>query len=240
MIDGNYRSQIRQDRFYIEEYLPKVGIDPFAYQGKFLEVGAHDGTTTSNTWALEVVYGWRGTLVEANPSLVRQCELDRPRSRVIEGVAWGSVLDLEFEFPGHNGTGDSQLARVANLPNNRDYFAEEFAQRAVYRVRTRTLAEMLGPGMHHYDYCSIDVEGAELEALKGIDWDTTSFDYLAVEWGDRKEYLNELIDYLARVGYRVYRVNHHDVDFVPLDPYALDPYDDDDDDDDFADLAAPR
>jgi FkbM family methyltransferase len=95
---------------------------------------------------------------------------------------WSSILDLEFEYP---GSGNVALSRISNLPNNSEYFTQDFAEKTTYRVRTTTIANILGPKVHHFDFCSIDVEGAELETLKGIDWDRTSFGFITIEYGDR-------------------------------------------------------
>ena len=35
--------------------------------GKFLDIGANNGVTLSNTFALANFYGWSGLLVEASP-----------------------------------------------------------------------------------------------------------------------------------------------------------------------------
>ena len=36
-------------------------------------------------------------------------------------------------------------------------------------------------GITHIDYMSLDIEGAEFEALKGVDWERTTFDVLTIE-----------------------------------------------------------
>lgn len=51
--------------------------------GTFVEAGAHDGFTQSNTYWLERHGGWSGLLVEPVPSLARRAARRRPRSRVV-------------------------------------------------------------------------------------------------------------------------------------------------------------
>jgi FkbM family methyltransferase len=207
-----YHSQIEQDKYFIENILPtwKRSAED---AGRFLDVGAYDGVHTSNTLTLEQELGWTGVLIEANPVLAMACQKNRPNSVVHEAVVWSSVLELDYEYPGSK---DHLLSRVANLPHNKDYFKEDFKTRDVYRVRTRTLSSLLGPGLHRFDYGSFDVEGAELEALRGINWYTTTFRFLTVEYGDRQDYLNELIAFLSGEGYQVHRINQFDVEFVPI------------------------
>lgn len=209
-----YYSQFGQDKYYITNYLPNIGRSPKT-KGRFLDVGSHNGVTESNTYVLEAQYGWSGVLIEANPVLSKDSAPTRSKSVVHTAVVWSSILDLEFEYPGEKGDGDDRLARIANLPHNQNYFTKDFETKKTYTVRTTTIANLLGPGVHTFDYGSIDIEGSELEALKGIDWCRTSFNYLVVEWGNRYDYLNELIYYMSSTGYVVYRVSKADVDFVP-------------------------
>src|SRR3954451_1905594 len=52
--------------------------------GVFVEAGAYDGFTQSNTYWLERFRGWSGVLVEAIPELAEQAKRNRPRSRVVQ------------------------------------------------------------------------------------------------------------------------------------------------------------
>jgi hypothetical protein len=49
--------------------------------GVFVEAGAHDGLTQSNTKRLEESHGWTGILVEPSPSLFNVLVANRPQSR---------------------------------------------------------------------------------------------------------------------------------------------------------------
>ena len=52
--------------------------------GVFVEAGANDGYTWSNTYYLERWRGWRGVLVEAIPQLAAECRTLRTRSQVFD------------------------------------------------------------------------------------------------------------------------------------------------------------
>ena len=54
--------------------------------GVFIEAGAHDGWTGSNTYWLEAALGWRGILVEPVPGLVQACRKERPHCKVFHGA----------------------------------------------------------------------------------------------------------------------------------------------------------
>jgi len=53
--------------------------------GVFVEAGANDGVTQSNTYYFEKFRGWTGLLVEPEPALAAACRRNRRAP-----VAWGS------------------------------------------------------------------------------------------------------------------------------------------------------
>lgn len=202
-----YYSQIDQDRYYIEHVINGKR------QGRFLDVGAHDGIQTSNTYALETYLDWTGVCIEANPALAELCKENRPKSRTVQAAVWSDEREVEFSLP-HSG--NDFLSRIDGIAHNHNYFATDFLESTVLKMRTQTLSSILGDEPQHFDYFSLDVEGAELEALKGINWDVTSFSFIALEFGYRYEFLREIIDYLASKEYKLHRVNQFDADFVPV------------------------
>jgi FkbM family methyltransferase len=202
----NYYSQIGQDQYFIEKIINgKKG-------GRFLDVGAHDGIATSNTYALESQLDWTGICIEANPALAEQCAMNRLGSMVIQAAVWSEEKKVEFELP-HSG--NDFLSRIGGIACNANYFAEDFCEVEVLKMTARTIKTLLGDGHHSFDYFSLDVEGAELEALKGIDWERTKFNYIALEYGYREQFLKDIIEYLASKNYAVHRINQFDADFIP-------------------------
>jgi FkbM family methyltransferase len=202
-----YYSQIKQDKYYIEQIIR------FKKFGKFLDVGSHDGIFTSNTYALEKNLNWSGLCVEANPSLAERCSLNRPNSKVVQAAVWSEEVDVLFEFP---RSGDDLLSRIAGMPHNENYFSSDFENSIKTKIKTRTISDILGKGHHEFDYFSLDVEGAELEALKGIDWSRTKFNFIALEFGLRQNFLIEIVNYLQDKNYKIHRINSFDADFVPI------------------------
>jgi len=64
----------------LELYLPPLK------EGFFVEAGANDGVSQSNTLYFERYMGWRGLLIEAIPELADQCRRNRPRC-IVENCA---------------------------------------------------------------------------------------------------------------------------------------------------------
>lgn len=200
-------SQIGQDEYYIEKIIQR------RKGGKFLDVGAHDGIRTSNTYALEKYLGWTGVCIEANEELAKRCKQNRPGSQAIHAAVWSEEHEVVFQLP-HSG--NDFLSRIGGLSVNENYFAQDFTQTIDVAMTARPLRDLLGPGKHYFDYFSLDVEGAELHALQGIDWENTSFGYVAIEFGHREEFRRSIESFMVARGYLCHRINDFDVDFVPV------------------------
>jgi FkbM family methyltransferase len=210
----NYFSQIGQDQYFIEN------IAKFKKGGVFLDIGANNGIFESNTATLELYYGWTGICIEANPTLIDSLKANRPNSTVINCAVWKENCELEFETTNSNRKGieGHLLSRISNLERNQKYFAKHFEEdRQLLKVQGKTVTDILAD---HYkfpctiDYASIDTEGAELEALQGIDFSKVDIRFLTIEHGNRKGYIEIFKEYLEPYGYSIHRINQWDVEFT--------------------------
>ncbi|MBI3416066.1 MAG: FkbM family methyltransferase [Verrucomicrobia bacterium] len=127
--------------------------------GFFVEVGANHPTKFSQTWLLEQ-NGWRGLLVEP---LTAKCELlrqQRPGSRVCQVAAGAPEQRGRARFT--VAAGDDMLSGLQAQPGVTTAATEE--------VEVRTLDDLLADAGHPpLDLVSIDVEGTELDVLRGFD-----------------------------------------------------------------------
>ena len=153
------KAQLLQDLFVLYSLSEKR-------DGFFVEFGATDGMTLSNTYLLEARYGWTGILSEparswhADLKNNRRCAID---FRCVTGASGQSVL--------FNETPDGVFSTIDSFSGN-DIYARERSAGERYEVETVSLNDLLrehgAPG--HFDYLSIDTEGSELLILQSMDF----------------------------------------------------------------------
>jgi FkbM family methyltransferase len=135
--------------------------------GFFVEVGAYDGVTFSNTLAFEEI-GWKGILIEANPDASELCRKNRPASVVVNAAVG---------LPGKKDTIAFNLAEGAEMLSFVEAGDDHFKR---IRKQGGTLKQVEIPFLslnqvldqfqvEEIDFVTIDVEGGELEVLKGFD-----------------------------------------------------------------------
>jgi len=134
----------------------------------FLEVGGYDGIHESNTLFLQRCLGWSGLMIEASPQKFDELVANRP------GVAaLHSALSERCE-PNSSirfgGTGTSS----AILSDRRS--------RSGIEVPCAPLRHLLDAlNVPHISFMSVDVEGAEAEVVRSIDWSRQSVAVMVVE-----------------------------------------------------------
>jgi FkbM family methyltransferase len=154
--------------------------------GFFVEAGAHDGFTQSNTYWLERFRGWRGLLVEPMPELAGEARLSRPAATVVQCalVAAGETRKtMRMSF------GDLMSivegARAADWPEGGTILG--WRDPHELDVDARTLSSLLDEiSAPEVDLLSLDVEGSEGPALEGLDLERHAPRYVLVEIHDRE------------------------------------------------------
>jgi hypothetical protein len=149
--------------------------------GFFVEFGATDGVTGSNSYILESVFGWEGCLAE--PARVWQDQLRGNRKALISSrCVWHqSGLRLSFREAGGLSTIDAYTTR--------DRHAEMRRSGCVYDVETISLNDLLESSKAPpcISYMSIDTEGSEYDILSSMDFDRWHVSVLTVEHNYRPE-----------------------------------------------------
>ena len=166
----NSQSQLRQDLFVLSHCSFKKG-------GYFVEFGATDGKTLSNTWLLEKQFGWSGILAEPGRGWHERLRNERS-ARIDTDCVW-SQSDADLEFI------EAENAELSTLASHADGDEHARSRRNArhYRVNTISLNDLLA--RHHapsqIDYLSIDTEGSEFEILGALDFSAYSFATITCE-----------------------------------------------------------
>jgi FkbM family methyltransferase len=142
-------------------------------KGFFIEAGANDGITQSNTLFFERHRGWRGLLIEPIPDLAARCRKNRPRS-IVENCALVAAGDPRKEVS-MQFCNLMSLVKVAmdSEEADREHITKGCAVQGIQSyevsVPARTLDDVLAShGIEKVDLFSLDVEGYELPVLQGL------------------------------------------------------------------------
>jgi len=169
--------------------------------GFFVEAGANDGFEQSNTYFLERVRGWRGLLVEPVPHLCREAAAERPASQVVhaalvEPERAGAEVDLRY-----GGLTTVVAGSRGSLEEEREHVEAAFElgleQEMEVTAPGRTLSSLLDEcGAPAVDFMSLDLEGYEPQALRGLDLARHAPSYLLTEaWdGDARDAIERALD----------------------------------------------
>ena len=213
----DYKSQIGQDKYFIEN------INKNKLNGFFVDVGAHNGITFSNTYCLEKHLNWNGLCIEVNDPIFEQLQENRSCICVNECVYSTSGLELEIEIPLSNAIpeGNDMLIQIKDQPVNEFAWRSQFITTNNIKKKSKTLTDIFEE--HNVpniiNYMSIDIEGSDLDALKGIDFAKYTIEFLTIEWGGGRgklPYLESIKQFLHSKGYSMHRINEFDAEFCNI------------------------
>lgn len=169
-----YASQAGQDRAVDRILKGKRG-------GTFLDIGAYDGLTGSNSLYFERVLGWTGHLVEPVKQHRETAELWRTSPCLPYAVA-DADGEATFIAVTQGYTQMSGLAREYDSAMLTRVRADTRHREDRITVPTRSLNSLFAEtGTDRVDFVSLDIEGGELAALTAFDHDRYRVDVWAIE-----------------------------------------------------------
>ena len=130
--------------------------------GVYLELGALDGVTYSNTKFFQETLGWGGVLIEASTPSFNGLSTNRasPKNTLFHNAVCGEPHMVTFSgTDAEAGILDTHMAGGRSGQGSTTVMCE----------RMSTLLKKAK--VTHIDLWSLDVEGGELEVLKSMDWD---------------------------------------------------------------------
>src|SRR5258708_2113196 len=180
--------------------------------GIFVEAGANDGETQSNTAYFARRRGWRGLLVEPIPDLASRCRLARPES-VVENCALVPVgadgHSVPMTYCGLMSVVDGGWSDPAAERTHVE-IGKQIQSLETYHVDVpgRCISALLDKHkIAHVDLLSLDVEGFERQALEGLDLSRHRPSFILVEARFREEIDGLLLPHYEAIA----QLSHHDV-----------------------------
>lgn len=140
--------------------------------GFFIELGANDGLSQSNTAFLEFNKNWTGILIEPSSTCYDSCKKNRPNSTVLNYACvsndyCGNVISGDF-------MDNDLMSSIDGLRLKRN---------ATVNVPASTLESILDKhsGDKIIDFLSLDTEGYEMNILKGLNLKKYRPKYMLIE-----------------------------------------------------------
>ena len=140
----------------------------------FLEFGATDGISLSNSYMLENNFGWTGILAEPSPQWHEELKNNRPNTKIITDCIWkcsGEKLDFFVSDFGVSSTlVDFKYSDLSSMPGNTE---ARIKDGKVVKVETISLNDVMEKNFNGDtpSYLSIDTEGSEYEILQSLDFE---------------------------------------------------------------------
>ena len=150
-------------------------------KGYFVELGALDGVKYSNTLFFEEALGWSGMLIEANPAnFARLCGNCR-KAWGVHAAVCNQTQAVHFAQGSEDAVGG--ILEFMSKQHARRWVSPKL-RRKMELVTCAPLGALLETaGVNHVQFLSLDVEGAELDVLRTINWRAVQIDVAAVENG---------------------------------------------------------
>ena len=174
-----FYSQDNQDR-YLEFFVFK-GFK----NGVYVDVGAHDGVSLNNTLYFEKNNNWTGINIEPIKTVFDKLVINRPNN-----------INLNYAVCNYNGETEfvCNTGHTEMISGIKDTFDIRHWQRLenenrqmgsiteIINVNTKKLETICDENnITHIHYLSIDVEGAEFEVIKSINFDKVFIDVIGFE-----------------------------------------------------------
>jgi len=184
--------------------------------GTFLDIGANDGVTLSNTWGLHLK-GWTGTLVDASPTVFKRLEtnyLGTEDTLIHAAVGATNGKIILKESGALLGTGDTALvsSTLESETNRWSSLNMPFTDVEVPLINFNTLLGI--SKLKTFDLISIDIEGMELDVLPQMDLKALGCKMLIAEFNGQRQAEFDAI--VLPQGYKLIHKNGENLIYVVI------------------------
>jgi FkbM family methyltransferase len=199
---AQHQTQLNQDIFGLLVNRFKAGF--------FIEIGANDGFTFSNTVYLENHFGWDGLLIEANPRYKKSLMQRKARAVMLAILSEKGTVD--FRDAGLYGGVDQTLDKTNPGATDGCEVITVPGERLLSVLENFKAPKLI-------DFITIDVEGGELAIVKQLcELEEFRFKCGCIEHNFRVDDYRSMKSLLEHAGYQIVweGQTHHDLFFVDV------------------------
>lgn len=176
--------------------------------GFFLEAGAYDGETYSNSLRFEKHLNWSGVMVEPDMGNIRTFRSKKRKCSLVRGCIGTAERPQKVQFYGAMDTGTT----AGDMSTARYWLTSIWRPVAKFDTWCWPLKSILAAvDAKKVDYFILDVEGHEMPILRANDfsrWDVDVFQveymvFMGTHWDKEqsKRRMKETRDYFRKIGY---------------------------------------
>lgn len=181
-----FRNHYGEKKIFSQNGQDSFVLDYFEYKknGTFLDIGANNGISLSNTYILEKEYDWTGICIEPIPITFEKLDKNRNCIKLNIGIS--------------NKNGKERFGFMEKSSKMLSGIIEDYHPKHLQRINKQlsdtnsNLTEieiqcyLIGDILENYsinkiDYMNIDTEGSELRILKTIDFEKIHIECMSIE-----------------------------------------------------------
>lgn len=167
-----------------------------SHKGNFLDLGANDGVTFSNTRALSEA-GWGGVLIDASPKAFQKLE-ENYKNKLdfhLYNLAIGRVNGIAKFHESGPLIGADDVALVSTFHQHEMERFKSVVQYEEIEAKCLTWSAFLaGCPIKDFDFISMDIEGNEMDVLPYMDLTNTRM--ICIEFNGNEELKREYEKFL--------------------------------------------
>ncbi len=213
-----FSSQILQDKILIHllntTYLNSLNA---LQDGFFVEAGAYDGETWSNTLMLERFYHWTGLLIEPSTENYKKLKSKNRNAYSINSCLCAGKSSIKSDY-----IEAGPFGITTNVSSSRSADFSDQSVSSIHSVNCHPLEKILNkffeknpqfkqkkskiyPSENEkvpvIDYMSLDIEGNEKSIVESFPWNEFRINFLNIEYNQNKEMYKWLKSFLNKFGY---------------------------------------
>jgi FkbM family methyltransferase len=203
-----FYGQYKQDKYLNQIFKGKSN-------GTFVDIGAHDGITFSNSYFFEKEKNWSGICVEPIPEIFKKLNQERNCIKIngciSNKIGTEKFLRVKGEFVDTEMLSglveDYDLRHIERIDREiKEYGgSKEEIEVTCYDINQ----VLIDNNINQVDFFTIDTEGNELKILKTINFDQFDFDIFIVE---NNYETNEINNLMTANGFkRIKKIGHDEV-----------------------------